>query len=80
MANNEELKIIDEIQNMLQQMHADGVLKMLDFLKDKSKDEMKEIFRHLSKSNLKYLCEDIALPNEYYEVCAVAKDVLESKK
>jgi flagellar hook-basal body complex protein FliE len=53
--------------------------RLHQFLKGRSKDEMKDVLRELDKASLEMLCE-MSLPDEDYEICQAVQEVLGEKK
>jgi hypothetical protein len=74
-----DLTLLKQIIKQLSELDRVVKSKLRLFLKNKSKDEIKEVLRELDEPSLNLLCE-MSLPEEDYEICQAVQEVLAETK
>ncbi len=78
--SKEEYKIFKRIGDRMVETQNIMKTKMLEYYKGKSIEEMKAEFRNMDDSILEFICNEIAIDAEMYEICQAVKEVIEEKK
>lgn len=79
MDHEQDLTLLKQIIKQLAELDKVVKSKLRLFLKNKSKEQVKEILRELDEPSLNMLCE-MSLPEEDYEICQAVKEVIEESR
>lgn len=79
MDHEKDVAVLRQIIRQLKELDHLVKTRLRQFLKGRSKEDMKDVLRDLDSASLELLCE-MSLPDEDYEICQAVQEVLDEKK
>lgn len=78
MMTDEEM--MNDLNKRLKELQEIMKSKLVEFLNGRTVEQVKEDLHYSTDEELEWLCENIALEHEYYEVCIAAQSLIAERK